>query len=148
MIRRYGEPVIAGQTYSKRPGAYIILLQGNDMLVTLQDGSPPEFQLPGGGIDPGESLLPALHREVLEETGWRVEVFRRLGAFRRFTFMPEYDLWAEKLCHVFLGRPTLRHGAPIEEGHDAVWMPADTAANLLGNAGDRAFVQRLLRTSP
>lgn len=144
MIRRFGDPVDPTRRYRARPGAYVILTQGRDLLVTEQDGDPPELQLPGGGIDPGESALPALHREVYEETGYRMVLHRKLGAYRRFTFMPEYDLWAEKICHIYLGRPTLRLGPPLEPGHRAIWMRAEIAATRLDVSGDRAFVQALL----
>ena len=102
--------------------------------------SAPEIQLPGGGIDPGESPIVALHREVYEETGWSITPPRRLGAFRRFTFMPEYDLWAEKLCTIYLARPVRRLGPPSEPGHDAIWMHRDDALEQLCNAGDRHFL--------
>lgn len=144
MIRRYGEAVRAGARYTRRPGAYAILMLGREVLLTHQAEPIPEYQLPGGGIDPGESALAALHREVFEETGWRIAAPRRLGAFRRFTYMPEYDLWAEKLCHIYLARPVRRHGPPTEPGHTAIWMPAGTAAAHLANAGDRAFLIRLI----
>lgn len=36
-------------------------------------------KLPGGGIDPGETILEGLHRECLEETGCRIEVLAELG---------------------------------------------------------------------
>ncbi|SIO49283.1 8-oxo-dGTP diphosphatase [Rhodovulum sp. ES.010] len=144
MIRRFGEPVRADRTYRLRPGAYAVLARGRSLLITHQDEPVPEYQLPGGGIDAGESPLTALHREVFEETGWRIDVTRRLGAFRRFTYMPEYDLWAEKLCRIYLARPVRAHGAPTEAGHTALWMPAEEAVARLGNAGDRHFVARLL----
>lgn len=144
MIRRYGEAVKAGQRYKRRPGVYAILLSGEDLLTTHQQNPIPEYQLPGGGIDPGEHPVAALHREVFEETGWRVQVTRRLGTFRRFTFMPEYDLWAEKLCTIYLARPVRPHGPPSEPGHTAVWMPAVAGLDLLGNAGDRAMLARAL----
>jgi 8-oxo-dGTP diphosphatase len=144
MIRRFGEARQAGQRYRRRAGVYGVLWQDGEVLVTHQAEPVPEFQLPGGGIDPGESPLRALHREVYEETGWTIAVIRRLGAFRRFTYMPEYDLWAEKLCTVFLARPARPLGPPVEPGHQAVWMPADLAARRLGNAGDRHFLRSLL----
>lgn len=144
MIRRYGEPVKSGQRYRLRPGIYALLIDGKDALLTHQADPVPEYQLPGGGIDPGEQPLPALHREVIEETGWRIGTPRRLGAFRRFTYMPEYDLWAEKLCHIFLARPTLQLGAPREPGHSAVWSPLKDLPQVLGNPGDRAFVAAVL----
>lgn len=145
MIRRYGEAVKVGQRYTRRPGVYAVLLQGDHILATHQAEPVPEFQLPGGGIDKGEHPIAALHREVLEETGWKIAVRRQLGAFRRFTYMPEYDLWAEKVCTVYLARPVRRLGPPSEAGHTAVWLPVDRALGLLGNAGDRGMLAGLLR---
>ena len=68
MIRRFGENIVAGQRYTVRAGIYAILPMGDDLLVTYQAEPAPEFQLPGGGIDPGEPPLHALYREVIEET--------------------------------------------------------------------------------
>ena len=140
MIRRFGEAVKPGQRYRPRPGVYAVLMLGGDILVTHQDEPRPEFQLPGGGIDRGEHPIAALHREVIEETGWRIAAPRRIGAFRRFTYMPEYDRWAEKLCTVYLARPVRPHGPPTEAGHTAVWMPVERALELLANDGDRAML--------
>ena len=145
MIRRYGEPVKPGQHYRRRPGVYAVLLRGDSILTTFQQAPVPEFQLPGGGIDAGEQPVAALHREVIEETGWKIDVLRRIGAFRRFTYMPEYDLWAEKLCTVYLARPVLRLGPPSEAGHTAVWLPVEEAVARLGNPGDRAMLAALTR---
>ena len=144
MIRRFGEAVKAGQRYRRRPGVYAVLLDGDAVLTTFQEEPTPEFQLPGGGIDRGEQPIAALHREVFEETGWKIQVARRLGAFRRFTYMPEYDLWAEKLCTIYLARPVLRHGPPTEPGHTAVWLSGAEALARLGNVGDRAMLARAL----
>ncbi len=141
MIRRYGEAFRPGQRYVRRPGAYAVLPRGAAVLLTHQDEPTPEFQLPGGGIDPGESPVRALHREVLEETGWHICAPRRLGAFRRFTWMPEYGIWAEKICHVYLARPVRQVGPPGEPGHVAVWAPRELAAGLVANDGDRAFLR-------
>ena len=145
MIRRYGEAVQSGQQYRIRPGVYAILPRGADLLLTYQTEPYPELQLPGGGIDRGEDPVRALHREVYEETGWHIGAPRRVGAFRRFTYMPEYDLWAEKVCHVYVARPVLRLGPPVEPLHTAMWCPAVDAVDLLSNAGERDFLRRLLR---
>jgi len=145
MIRRYGEAVKAGRRYVMRPGVYAILPAGDSLLLTFQEEPQPEFQLPGGGIDPGEAPIAALHREVFEETGWRIAAPRKIGAFRRFTFMPEYDIWAEKVCHIYLAHPVRPHGPPTEPGHTAVWMETREAAAQLGNPGDAAFVAGLIR---
>lgn len=143
MIKRHGEAPEVGQRYIRRPGVYAILPRGRDLLLTFQAEPSPEIQLPGGGIDKGEHPIAALHREVFEETGWRIASPRRLGAFRRFTYMPEYDLWAEKLCHIYIAHPVRPHGPPTEVGHTALWMAAAEAAETLANSGDREFVALL-----
>lgn len=140
MIRRIGQSPVAGKKYTMRPGAYAILPRNGQLLLTCQTCPEPEIQLPGGGIDPGESPLQALHREVFEETGWHIARPRKLGAFRRFTFMPEYDLWAEKVCHIYIAWPVLQRSAPPEPEHEVVWMSPDDAAVSLYNDGDRMFV--------
>ncbi len=144
-MRRFGEPVNPRKTYRSRPGAYGVIRDGGDVLITEQAAPRREYQLPGGGIDAGEGAIRALHRECHEETGWRIAVVRRLGAFQRYAFMPEYDLWARKVCHVYLCRPVRRVGPPVEPGHRALWMPLATAVALIGNDGDRSFLAGLAR---
>jgi 8-oxo-dGTP diphosphatase len=80
----------------------------------------------------------------MEETGWRIGGARRLGAYRRFVFMPEYDLWAEKVCEVWLARPVRRHGAPSEAGHMAFWASPEVALDMIPNEGERDFLRRVL----
>lgn len=141
MIRRIGPQPLAGQIYKPRPGAYAILPLKGRFLVTVETAGQIEFQLPGGGIDPGESPLQALYREVREEIGWSISHPRRLGAFRRFVFMPEYDMWAEKICHVYVARPTRQICEPIEQSHETVVLDASDAIAALGNEGDRMFME-------
>ena len=144
MNRRFGTSPQNGRTYRARPGVYAVLWLGGDVLLTYQAEPLPEMQLPGGGIDKGEQPLQALHREVFEETGWRIAPVRRLGMYRRFTYMPDYDLWAEKLCTIYLARPIRPYGPPSEAGHTALWMPADAAVKALDNDGDRHFLRQVM----
>lgn len=143
-MRRIGEPPRADKKYTLRPGAYAILPLKGRFLMTAQLTPKVDLQLPGGGIDPGESPLQALHREVMEEIGWTISRPRRLGAFRRFTYMPEYDRWAEKLCHVYVARPARQIADPIEPDHVTVVLSAEEALATLGNDGDRMFLERYL----
>jgi 8-oxo-dGTP diphosphatase len=144
MIRRFDQPPLPGQCYRRRPGVYAILERDGRILLTHQANPWPEYQLPGGGIDRGESPVAALHREVREETGWTIGGLRRLGIYRRFVFMPDYDIWAEKICTIYLARPILRLGPPEEPGHSAHWAAPREAVSLLDNPGDRTFLLRHL----
>jgi len=145
MIRRFGETPHADQTYHLRPGAYALLPRDGKLLLTRQSEPEVDIQLPGGGIDPGESPLPALHREVFEETGWSIAKPRRLGAFRRFVYMPDYDRWAEKICHIYVARPVMRLGEPPEPHHSALWVSFSDAYEILENRGDLWFARQFMR---
>ncbi len=144
-MRRFDQPPHRGRKYRERPGIYAIVHDGERALLIDQPDLGPEIQLPGGGIDPGETELRALHREVLEETGWTIRPMRRLGIYQRYAYMPEYDLWARKLCRIYLCRPGLRISPPREPGHRAFWMPLAAAVAALAYEGDRWFMSRTLR---
>ncbi|WP_069298562.1 NUDIX hydrolase [Neptunicoccus sediminis] len=144
-MRRFGEPKRNGVSYTQRAGAYGIIADGSDLMLTLQNAEFPEIQLPGGGIDPGETPLQALHREVYEETGFHITNPRRIGAYQRYTYMPEYRIWARKVCHIYTCTAALRIGPPTEPEHEVLWMSPREAIDMLSNSGDRAFVRRVCR---
>lgn len=143
-MRRYGNPKIPNQSYTRRPGAYGILIKNDQILLTFQDSPLPEFQLPGGGIDAGESPLRALHREVLEETGYSISQARRIGVYQRYTYMPDYDLMARKICHIYVAHACRQIAEPIEKDHENHWMEPAFAVELLASEGDASFLSRFL----
>ncbi len=143
-MKRFGTPPEPGRTYTPRPGAYALITRGRRILLTEQAEPEPEVQLPGGGIDPGEHPLPALHREVYEETGWKIAPIRHFTTYRRYTYMPEYDLFAMKIAHIYLCRAVLRLGPPTEPLHRAFWADITDAPSLLGPEGDAATVRAFI----
>lgn len=73
---------------SDRVGAFIIRKNVNSLhellLFRHPDCEEAPLQIPGGGVDPGESIETALHREIDEESGLKhLKVIRKLGVCER-----------------------------------------------------------------
>ena len=58
--------------------AYIVQ---NDRILLQRRSDNGNWNLPGGGVEIGETLEVALHREVLEETGLTVSITRYIGVY-------------------------------------------------------------------
>jgi 8-oxo-dGTP diphosphatase len=120
---RFGEPE-AALSYKERPAAYGLLEREGRLAVvyvTLAD-RPPFFDLPGGGIDPGEDEEQALRREFGEETGLLVSAGPRVAAAEQYMISAHNEPFLSQGAFfevLFEGeRPDLK----IEDDHELVWM--------------------------
>ena len=94
-----------------RPGAREILL--------MRRSDNGHWGLPGGYLEPGESVAQAAQREVREETGWRVELGRLVGVYsdpsRQVIEYPDRRrVHAVNLCFEALARDPGELGTPDE----------------------------------
>jgi 8-oxo-dGTP pyrophosphatase MutT (NUDIX family) len=87
---------------SERVGAFILRQrQGAYELLLFRhpDSEDAPIQIPGGGVEPGETIEAALFREIYEESGLRdVAIVRKLGESRRCWL----DTNVESCRHYFL----------------------------------------------
>jgi ADP-ribose pyrophosphatase YjhB (NUDIX family) len=63
-----------------RPGVAAVILTAEGVLLQRRDDNGL-WGLPGGGVEPGESVTDAVAREVREETGLEVEPLRLIGVY-------------------------------------------------------------------
>jgi 8-oxo-dGTP diphosphatase len=134
----------------QRVAAYaVVVARGRLLLTQLADhtGAPGRWNLPGGGLDPGESATEAVVREVAEETGQVVDRVRLVDVMTqhwvgRSTRGLE-DYHAVRLLHVArCPRPT----RPVVHDvggstSDARWVPLDDLASVSVVASVRAALR-------
>jgi ADP-ribose pyrophosphatase len=84
------------------------------------------WEIPAGGMEPGESPLETAAREALEETGWTTAGHRRL-----YTYYPSNGM-SNQIFHVVGCRAGERVGAPdANEIKDTRWVTRDEARALI-----------------
>ena len=144
-MKLFGEKANYKIRYKRRVGAYGIISHKKELLLTEQitTDNNIEVQLPGGGWNANESLIQALNREVLEETGWGIKVLKKEGIFQRLTYMPEYKIWAQKICHIYRCAATMRKTEHLEKNHRYVIMNKKKSLEKVVDTGFKYFIQNI-----
>lgn len=138
-----------------RVGANAVIVRNDAILVVkFDDESGPHFNLPGGGVEAGESIQEALVREVYEETCAKVLVGSLLlvteyfparyqnlyGPTHKVSFFFECQLLADSQPHLPQQADANQVGVQ--------WLPLANLPSepLLPNIADRLLVMLKLKT--
>ena len=106
-----------------------------------------QFVVPGGKVEPGESLNAAVHREIKEETNLNIDIIQKLGSIRN----NKYKL------HWFACRPTdisLLQVVEPNKQKELKWVAADDATINWTPKNKEALVkylsqiEKIMATSP
>jgi 8-oxo-dGTP diphosphatase len=115
------------------PCAGAIIVDDEGRLLLIQRGQDPGrglWSVPGGKCEPGETAAQACVREVLEETGLRVEIVRHAGQVR-FPGLPGDEVLIDDfVCAVTGG--TMRAG---DDADNAQWVDLAAARGLALSTG-------------
>lgn len=105
--------------------------------VLLIESARGDWEFPGGQVEEGESLPQALEREMLEETGYVVQVDKLAAVYSNLSHGP-------KVIFDFLCRLAGGEAKTSAESRQVVWVPAETALNRLSRRGMRDRLRHML----
>ncbi len=111
-----------GREFPERPivGVGGVILDGDRVLLVRRAKEPfkGRWSIPGGAVEVGEELQPALRRELLEETGLEVEILNVVEVLDRIQRTDDGRIQYHYVLIDYLCRPTggkLRAGSDVSE---------------------------------
>ena len=102
-----------------------------------------DWSIPKGKLAPGESQLEGGIREVMEETGYRVQPGRSLGEMRYLKNSGSGT--REKVVHYWSMRAVGGGFSPSREVDELRWLPLEEAHEIVTRASDRELLERFAR---
>lgn len=130
-----------------RRAARAVLRNDNNQVAIMCFTKTGSYKLPGGGVDEGEEIEAALHREIREETGYEIDDVRELGIIeedRYYCGMHQTSYCFTANVQKFVGTELTEKEAA--EGMELRWMDTiDQAISAVesndttrGESGDQA----------
>ncbi|HVC03394.1 MAG TPA: NUDIX hydrolase [Candidatus Acidoferrales bacterium] len=110
--------------------AVLIWRDGEVLLVRHEKGGHSYWLVPGGGVDPGETLVEAGARELREETGYNVEVGRLVALCEAIDPNPGGRHIVNTVYSGTIRNGELAVGANDKALRDARWLPVAELATL------------------
>ncbi len=142
-----GSDVPDPAVYEERTAARAVVFDADQNVGLIYSTVHKYHKLPGGGVEPGESLVQALTREVKEEIGCDIVDITELGYVEEFR--NKIALHQHSYCytaHVVgeKGEPALEEREKAE-GFVTVWLPLDTAIETLTHElGSDVYLARFM----
>jgi 8-oxo-dGTP diphosphatase len=120
---------VEGVAYVERPGAYAIIRNASNAIAVVR--TLEGYLLPGGGVEPRETLESGLRREILEELGCELEILDELCAAAQFIYDSEEGVYYRKIGHFFSATLGKKVAEPVEKDHELVWCAPDECVRTL-----------------
>ena len=144
---QFGEPGLEGP-YPDRPAAFAVIERDGLLALVQVDRADRGLvlDLPGGGIDPGETAAEAAVRECGEEAGLVVALDAEPFVHADHFFVHNDGEVRNTRGAFFVGRMVAEDPAlKIEHDHERVWVAPDEAVRRLDRASHAWAVVTWLR---
>ncbi|MHC5247912.1 NUDIX hydrolase [Enterococcus sp. LJL90] len=79
-------------------GAFTILTDAQEKILLVKRRDIPFWDLPGGGVESGETAEVAAVREVLEETGLEVVIEKKIGLYTLPKHQDQQVIFFGRIC--------------------------------------------------
>lgn len=134
--------------YRVRKAARAMILNEKNEIAVLHVSKNNYHKLPGGGIEKDETILNALNREILEETGCKAKIYGEAGIIIEY----RNTLEQIQISYCYLAKVTKRITDPsftkkeLHEGFILKWMKMDEALKSMKkdkpNTYEGKFIQK------
>ena len=122
--------------FERRRTASRGIVTKGDKIALLYQTKRNEYKLPGGGVENNEDPTETFLREILEETGCKVEIIKQLGTTEEFKYQSKFYQLSNVFLSKFIEDTHTLHltDEEIEESSEPVWVTLDEAINLISKS--------------
>ena len=131
-----GMPEKKIKEYKTRIAARGIILNDDGQIAIQKKKNTKEYKLIGGGVEEGEQPNEGFKREVLEETGCKIDIIKKLGITEEYISMKG----AKQISHIFVAKVLFDTnvlyltGKEKSEGAELIWVTPQEAVKLIENS--------------
>ncbi len=127
-----------------RLGARGIVVREDGKIAVFNKSNKNEYKLPGGGLEGEEKPEEAFKREVLEETGCKVEIIKKLGTTEEYKSLNNF----KQISYIFVGK-VLEDTKQLnvtekekDEGAKLIWETPEKALELIIDSYDKLIASK------
>ena len=107
--------------YKKRAGVYVIIEREEDNKVAIVTDAKDVYFFLGGGIEKGESVVNALTREIIEETGYSLKNVQLFDQISSWCYSDKYG-YIDVEATIYIANFNKKITEPIEKNHKILWV--------------------------
>ncbi|PEX83870.1 NUDIX hydrolase [Bacillus cereus] len=131
------------EQYVLRPSCYAVIFHSSSSKVAvIQKGD--RFFLPGGDMEDNETKEECLHRELLEELGWAIEINHYIGNAARYFYAEKEDTYYLNDGFFYIANMIHQETENCEEDHALKWMSPLRALELFIHDHQKWAVEQAL----